>query len=427
MAHSEPSKQDTILGRVVVEQGLCTREEVDDCLAMQSELAKEQNARSLTDLLIQNGCLTQSQIDRIRPQVEEAGNYQQIPGYQILSKLGSGAMATVYKARQISLDRTVAVKVLPKRMSSNKEFVERFYKEGKAAAKLNHPNIVGAYDVGEANGYHYFVMELVEGLTVYDKLERGERYSEKEALEIISQVCRALAHAHKAGFIHRDVKPKNIMLTLEGVAKLADMGLARETSDLQAAQAEAGKAYGTPYYISPEQIRGELDVDPRADLYSLGATFYHMVTGRVPFDAATPSAVMHKHLKEELVPPDHIVPELSAGVGEIIEVAMAKKRKLRYQSAEDMLADLERVAAGQPPIVARKSYDLGSLSELEKGGTPSASEIQQQQGAVPVTAQETVDLDGRTLKERLLDPIVLGLGAVVVVCVLVILVLLLNK
>lgn len=426
MANSEPSKQDTILGRVVVEQGLCTREEVDDCVAMQSELAKDQNARSLADLLIQNGCLTQSQIDRIRPQVEEAGNYQQIPGYQILSKLGAGAMATVYKARQISLDRTVAVKVLPKRMSSNKEFVERFYKEGKAAAKLNHPNIVGAYDVGEANGYHYFVMELVEGQTVYDKLERGERYSEKEALEIISQVCRALAHAHKAGFIHRDVKPKNIMLTLEGVAKLADMGLARETSDLQAAQAEAGKAYGTPYYISPEQIRGELDVDPRADLYSLGATFYHMVTGRVPFDAATPSAVMHKHLKEELVPPDHIVPELSAGVGEIIEVAMAKKRKLRYQSAEDMLADLERVAAGQPPIVARKAYDLGSLSELEKGGTPSASEIQQQQGAVPVTAQETVDLDGRTLKERLLDPIVLGLGAVVFLCLLLILILMLR-
>ena len=242
-------------------------------------------------------------------------------------------MATVYKAKQVSLDRVVAVKVLPKRMSSNKEFVERFYKEGKAAAKLNHPNIVGAVDVGEANGYHYFVMEYVEGETVHDRLEKGERYSEKESLNIVTQVAKALAHAHKAGFIHRDVKPKNIMITPEGIAKLADMGLAREASDMEAAQAEAGRAYGTPYYISPEQIRGELNIDARADIYSLGATFYHMVTGRVPFDASTPSAVMHKHLKDYLVPPDHLVPDLSTGVGEIIDVAMAKKRKMRYNSA----------------------------------------------------------------------------------------------
>jgi serine/threonine-protein kinase len=340
--------------------------------------------------------------------VEEQGSVQQIPGYQILSKLGAGAMAAVYKARQISLDRTVAIKILPKRMSENKEFVDRFYKEGKAAAKLNHAHIVGAVDVGEANGYHYFVMEYVEGQTVFDKLERGDRYSEKEALSIVIQVCRALAHAHKAGFIHRDVKPKNIMMTKDGVAKLADMGLARETSDVEAAQAEAGKAYGTPYYISPEQIRGELDVDARADLYSLGATFYHMVTGRVPFDASTPSAVMHKHLKEELVPPDHLNPDLTAGVGEIIEVAMSKRRRNRYQSA-----DLERVAAGEPPLVARQHYDLSSLDKIGEGGVSSASRIQKKTNAVPVSAQETVDVDPRSLKERLMDPIVLGLGGIV--------------
>ena len=327
MTLSVPNKQDTILGKLIVDQGLATRDEVEDCLAMQTELAKEQNQRSLADLLVENGYVTRTPGRTRPPQAEEQSNNQQIPGYQILSKLGAGAMATVYKARQISLDRIVAIKVLPERMSDNPEFVERFYKEGKAAAKLNHPNIVGAVDVGEANGFHYFVMEYVEGNTVYDKLEKGERYTEKEALDLIIQIAEALVHAHKAGFIHRDVKPKNIMITPEGIAKLADMGLAREASDVEAAEAEAGKAYGTPYYISPEQIRGELDVDQRADLYSLGATFYHMVTGRVPFDAATPSAVMHKHLKEDLIPPDHINPELSAGVGEIIEVAMAKKRE----------------------------------------------------------------------------------------------------
>jgi serine/threonine-protein kinase len=426
MTLAAQTKQDTILGQLVVNQGLATKDEVENCVAMQAELAKEQNQRSLADLLVEHGYVTRRQVERVRPQADEQGSIQQIPGYQILSKLGAGAMAAVFKARQISLDRIVAIKVLPKRMSENKEFVDRFYKEGKAAAKLNHPNIVGAVDVGEANGFHYFVMEYVEGKTVFDKLEKGERYSEKEALDITIQVAKALAHAHKAGFIHRDVKPKNIMITPEGVVKLADMGLAREASDVEAAQAEAGKAYGTPEDIAPEQIRGELDVDKRADLYSLGATFYHMVTGRVPFDAATPSAVMHKHLKEDLLPPDHINPDLSAGVGEIIEVAMAKKRKVRYQTAEEMLTDLDKVAKGEAPMVARQHYDLDTLAGIEQGGTPSASQIQAQTNAVPVSAQDTIDVDALTLKQRLLDPIVLGLSSVLVIAFLVILLLLLR-
>ncbi len=419
MTLSAQTKQDTVLGKMIVDQGLATKDEVENCIAMQVELAKEQNQRSLADLMVENGFVTRSQVERVRPQVEDHATTQQIPGYQILSRLGAGAMATVYKARQVSLDRMVAIKVLPKRMSDNPEFVDRFYKEGRAAAKLNHPHIVGAVDVGEANGFHYFVMEYVEGVTVFDKLEKGDRYTEKQALDIVLQTCKALAHSHKAGFIHRDVKPKNIMITPEGIAKLADMGLAREASDVEAAQAEAGKAYGTPYYISPEQIRGELDIDQRADLYSLGATFYHMVTGRVPFDAPTPSAVMHKHLKEDIIPPDHLNPELTAGVGEIIEVAMAKKRKVRYQSAEEMIIDLERVAKGEPPLVARQHYDLSTLENLEQGGTESASQIQAQVQGVPVSAQETMDVDARSFKQRLLDPIVLGLAAALLLCVVV--------
>jgi serine/threonine protein kinase len=426
MTLSAQTKQDTLLGQMIVSQGLATKDEVEDCVAMQTELAKEQNQRSLADLLIENGYVTRSQVERIRPQMEEQGQMQQIPGYQIISKLGAGAMAAVFKARQLSLDRIVAVKVLPKRLSENKEFVDRFYKEGKAAARLNHPNIVGAVDVGEANGFHYFVMEYVEGQTVFDKLEKGERYTEKEALKLIIQTCEALAHAHKAGFIHRDVKPKNIMITKDGNAKLADMGLARETSDAEAAQAEAGKAYGTPYYIAPEQIRGELDVDARADLYSLGATFYHMVTGRVPFDAPTPSAVMHKHLREDLIPPDHLNPDLSAGVGEIIEVAMKKKAKDRYQTAEEMLDDLKRVAAGEAPQIARKHYDIDRLSDIEQGGVASASRIQANINAVPVSAQATIDVDARSFKMRLLDPIVMGMAAVVLLLALILLIVLLT-
>ncbi|HSV16631.1 MAG TPA: serine/threonine-protein kinase, partial [Tepidisphaeraceae bacterium] len=189
-----------------------------------------------------------------------------------------------------------------------------------------------------------------------------------EALDICIQMADALAHAHRRGLIHRDVKPKNIILTPQGVAKLTDLGLARATDDKHAAESEAGKAYGTPYYISPEQIRGDVDIDFRADVYSLGATMYHLVTGRPPFEGDTPSAVMHKHLRQPLVPPDHINTALSSGVGEIIEVAMAKNRDERYGSTEDMLEDLRAVADGNPPQHAKRAVDLEALASIEETG-----------------------------------------------------------
>jgi eukaryotic-like serine/threonine-protein kinase len=287
----------------------------------------------------------------------------------------------VFKARQLSLDRMVAIKVLSKKLGENPEFVERFYREGRAAARLSHNNIVQAIDVGDAGGYHYFVMELIDGKTVFDDLAAGRTYSEKDALNIIIQVARALEHAAERGFVHRDVKPKNIMITRDSVAKLADMGLARETSDREAAEAEAGRAYGTPYYISPEQIKGERNIDFRADIYSLGATFYHMVTGKVPFESNTPAAVMHKHLKEPLIPPDHIVPTLSTGLGEVIERMMAKDRDERYTSMADLISDLEAIQRGEPPLRARKRYDPNILQGLAESGetvhmeSPVAEEV----------------------------------------------------
>jgi serine/threonine-protein kinase len=196
----------------------------------------------------------------------------------------------------------------------------------------------------------------------------GRHFTEDEALDIMIQICDALVHSHERGLIHRDIKPKNILLTPQGVAKLTDLGLARSTDDKEAAESEAGKAYGTPYYISPEQIRGDVDIDFRADIYSLGATMYHLVTGIPPFDGETPSAVMHKHLKQPLVPADHVNTELSAGIGEIIDVAMAKNREERYQSTQDLLEDLRAVARHEPPTHARRNVDLDSLARIEESG-----------------------------------------------------------
>ncbi len=363
---------DTEIGRVVIDHNLATRQEVD-YVREQAKQASDPNQRSLADLLVENGVITANQAKRIRRQLDERRSGQ-IPGYTLISKLGKGAMATVYKAKQLSMNREVAVKVLPKKSGESAEFVDRFYKEGRAAGRLNHNNIVQAIDVGSTpDGYHYFVMEYVEGSTLYDIMQpppvgHGRAFTEDEALNIGMEMASALAHAHQKGLIHRDVKPKNIILTSQGVSKLTDLGLAREVDDKQAAESEAGKAYGTPYYISPEQIRGDLDIDFRADIYSLGATLYHLVTGRPPFDGESPSAVMHKHLREPLIPPDHINVDLSAGFSEIIEVAMAKNRDERYQATEDMLEDLQLVKAGQPPKHARRAVDLESLSKLESHG-----------------------------------------------------------
>jgi len=360
---------DTMFGRLAVDQGLCTDEELRRSLK-ELESRRKVSPVTLQDLMVDLGYVTVTQASRLKTHIKESkAAAHQIPGYKILGKLGAGAMAIVYKAKQLSLNRTVAIKILPKRFTDNPEYVARFYKEGQAAGKLNHPNIVQAIDVGEAGGYHYFVMEYVEGKTIYDDLAAGKVFSEEEALDIVIQVAHALAHAHAAGLIHRDVKPKNIMINKDGVVKLADMGLARETTDIEAAQTEAGKAYGTPYYIAPEQIRGELDIDERADIYGLGATFYHMVTGRVPFMADDPTTVMRKHLREKLIPPDHINPSLSAGVSEVIEVMMAKRKEERYSSAEELLTDLEAVREGQPPLRAHKRFDVSVLEQLEEGTT----------------------------------------------------------
>lgn len=365
------SIEDSQFARLVVERKLCTANEVELVRTEQKALATKGKEIPLPELLMQRGYVTHSQIARLNMAMDEDSMYrpaQQIPGFQVLSKLGQGAMAVVFKAKQLSLDRIVAIKVLPKRLSENPEFVERFYREGRAAARLNHPHIVQAYDVGESSGYHYFVMEYIDGQTVYDLLTGDRRVEETEAIRMILQTARALDHAHAIGLIHRDVKPKNIMLTKGGVVKLADMGLAREVNDYVTATAEAGRAYGTPYYISPEQIRGDINIDGRADIYALGATFYHMVTGKVPFDGTTPSAVMHKHLKEPLVPPDHINPALSAGVGEIIEAMMAKNADDRFPSMNELINDLEAVARGEPPLFARKRYDHKLLESLATRG-----------------------------------------------------------
>jgi len=349
---------DTMLGVLVVQQGLATEDEVVQC---RSQLA-DVDAATLGDLMLTNNFLTSRQLARLRKEFEAKKSTQRIPGYRIKRKLGAGAMATVFLAEQVSLNRLVAIKVLPRKFSEDKDFIARFYKEGRAAARLNHPNIVQAIDVGNSGDHHYFVMEYVEGETVYEKIVRDKRITEQEAVDILQQTARALSHAHEMGFIHRDIKPKNIMLSKGGQVKLADLGLARSMDDIETAKAEAGRAYGTPYYISPEQIRGKVDIGPPADIYGLGATAFHMVTGQVPFTGKNPSEVMHHHLKTPLEPPDHINPTLSAHFSQVLEMMLAKDATERYRNANDLLEDLNLLRKGEAPHYARPKLDLADMS-----------------------------------------------------------------
>jgi serine/threonine protein kinase len=277
-----------------------------------------------------------------------------VAGYEVLEVLGRGSMATVYKARQLSLDRIVALKVLHPALAQNPGYARRFEREALASARLSHPNIVAAFDVGEDHGVRYLVMEFVAGRTVAQLLSDGP-LAERRAAGIVLQVARALDHGHRGGLVHRDVKPANILVTREGVAKLGDLGLAKEVQ-ADGSQTDEGIAMGTPFYVSPEQARGEKRVDIRTDIYGLGATFFHMVTGRVPYPGANPAVVMTRHLNEPVPEPDEVNPSLSRAVSQIIEKMMAKEREGRYQSPAELMAELQAYLDGK--LVVRPAIQI---------------------------------------------------------------------
>jgi serine/threonine-protein kinase len=349
--------------QVLVTRGLVTRDEADQCRASGPSPS---GADSLLVRLVQANCLTPEQARRVSQEFTLPVAHQ-IPGYQLQDRIGHGSMGIVFKARQLSMDRPVAIKVLHPRLAANPKDLERFLREAHLAAKLSHSNIIQAIDAGSTGKVHYFVMEYVEGTTIDQHLRAGKIYGEQEALVIILQIARALEHAHSRQLIHRDVKPANVVLTADGTAKLADLGLARQVVGDSLEADEKGLVIGTPFYIAPEQIHGRQDIDTRADIYSLGATLYHMVTGQPPYPGTEVDSVLTAHLKQDLVPPDHMNTSLSAGLGELVELMMAKSPNQRYQTPSDLIIDLECLLAGQPPKLARQRIEMRVLEALKTG------------------------------------------------------------
>jgi serine/threonine-protein kinase len=354
------------LAHALISRGLLTREEYQEFKGNDSGSGSSSDPQAILARLVKAGYITVHQARRFSQEVQTLMN-QQIPGYQLLEKLGQGSMGTVFKARQLSMNRLVAIKVLKQRLAENAAYLERFMREAHLAARFSSNNVIQAIDVGTAGHINYFVMEYVEGTTIKDELTKGKIYEEKEAIDIILQIAQALDHAHRRQLIHRDIKPANIVLTPEGIAKLADLGMARETDNRDLARAEKGMTIGTPYYIAPEQIKSRGHVDSRSDMYSLGATLYHMVTGQPPFPGQEVDEVLRAHLEQELTPPDHLNTKLSSGLGEVVECMMAKKRNQRYQTPADLIIDLECLLSGEPPKLARQRLEASTLKDLAEG------------------------------------------------------------
>ena len=288
-----------------------------------------------------------------------------IPGFEVLEKLGQGGMATVWKARQVTLDRIVAVKVMHPGLGTDESDIERFRTEAQSAAKLKHPGIVQMYDANTMDDTYYFVMEFVAGYSVGDWIRRKTALTEEDALSIGVCIADALAYAWETQrIVHCDIKPDNVVIDADGTVKVVDLGLARSIRELGAQQTD--EIMGTPAYIAPEQALGARRLDFHADMYSVGAMMYHMVTGRTMFDGGTDTEVLNSQVGQQVSDIFDLNQDVSEGFCWVLEKLLMKEQDNRYSTWEDLLADLDRVKEGLPPLAEPLPEGMSSMSRSEE-------------------------------------------------------------
>jgi eukaryotic-like serine/threonine-protein kinase len=366
-----PPTEHASFGKVAIKLGFITEGQLEEAMKVQATAAKAGLRKRLGEILIKKGYLTPEQFQQVLKS-QTVKEKKRIGDYELISKLGEGGMGSVFKARQVFMDRVIALKILSPKMAKNKDFRERFVREARAVAKLNHPHIVAGIDVGSKDGYCYFAMEFVDGESLGQYMQRkGGKLEEGTALEFIRQTALALHHAHQNNLLHRDVKPDNLLLDKErNIIKLADLGLARsaESAEDDAALTQAGQAVGTPFYISPEQARGLSDLTPATDLYSLGATLFHLLTGQVPFDGPTAAVIMTRHLTDPCPSVCKLSPKVSAGAEKIVHRCMNKEPDNRYEDALELVADIDKVLGGGSGRYNKQSKESKDSKELKEKG-----------------------------------------------------------
>ncbi|MEU8250231.1 Stk1 family PASTA domain-containing Ser/Thr kinase [Nonomuraea sp. NPDC048916] len=324
--------------------------------------------------------------------------------YELDGVVGRGGMAEVYRARDIRLDRIVAIKTLRSDLARDHTFQARFRREAQSAASLNHPAVVAVYDTGEdvSEGapVPYIVMEYVDGRTLRDLLRADRRLLPERAVELVDGILRALDYSHRGGIVHRDIKPANVMITRAGDVKVMDFGIARAMADSAATMTQTAQVIGTAQYLSPEQARGER-VDARSDIYSTGCVLYELLTGQPPFTGDSPVAIAYQHVREEPIPPSQIDREIPAWADAIVLKAMAKDPAHRYQSASEMRADIQRAMSGMP-VDAQTMTMTGNYGQGTRmmTATQAATGPATQRGGIPAYEYSDGEGGGRGGRRR---------------------------
>jgi serine/threonine-protein kinase len=333
-------KEKVRFGQIAMNLGYINRKQLKIALGLQNKIRDAKgDAPTLGEILVRKGYLTDEERQHVYEKQGKLGGHTHIPDYDLVKKIGSGNMGTVYKAIQVKMERTVAIKVLAPRLAIEDKYIERFVREGKSVARLNHPNIIQGIDAGASNGVHYFVMEYVDGPTVESLIEDRGQLTCSAALNIVKQITNALEHAHKKNMIHRDVKPENIMVNSDGTAKLCDLGLASVVSSRNCENSGAG----TPNYVSPEQALNDRQINIQTDIYSLGASLYQMITGTVPFTGEHPKEVMKKHVQKPLEPPSKLNDDIPGSVDDLVLTMMKKDRDQRYENPSQLQQQLDAI------------------------------------------------------------------------------------
>ncbi|MHC4873937.1 MAG: serine/threonine protein kinase [Planctomycetota bacterium] len=356
---------------VAIGHKLVSREEVERCQEiLDKEMLADKEERKIEDIMVDEGILGKDEVWAVykaqnRMSRDAKTIRHRIGGYEIIQKIGEGGLGVVYRAQQLSMGRDVALKVLHEKWVADEEFRKRFLVEARLVGRLSHQNLIQVYDVGRYKNTYYYSMEFIDGETVEDIIDRNGPMPALHSLDIIFQLVRAIQYLNQFNIVHRDIKPGNIMYSKSGVAKLGDFGFVK--SNLENIISSEGEILGTPDYISPEAALGETDLDFRSDVYSLGATFYHMLTGDSVFKG-TPSEVMDKHITDDPIPLKKINPLLSDHLCLVVEKMMNKRREDRYQSASSLFDDLELLRLGERSAAGENEAGKSTvIRALERG------------------------------------------------------------
>jgi serine/threonine-protein kinase len=326
--------------------------------------------------------------------------------YRLIGRIGAGGMSVVYKAQDVALGRLVAIKILHESLTGDPKFVENFRREAQAAASLSHPNVVTVHDVGQDGSRHYIVMELVEGEDLKTTVRNWAPLPLANALDLAIQICKGVGYAHRAGFVHCDVKPQNVLVTKDGRAMVADFGIARVISEATITRGDS--SWGTPHYFSPEQAAGQ-SATPASDVYAIGIVLYEMLTGRLPFQADSPAALALKHLTEEPPPITDLNPNVPLPVARIIHKVLSKEPSARYRTADQLGSILQniRVESEQGTSVELVSSDVPALVSENPADRPD-----------PMSHGEASSFVSPVLKDADPDWAAVFLGAVALLAIL---------